>query len=356
MNGSKFGFVMMLLVGIVPALAGGIPLDAEHWNLENAELGEFLGRKAVTGRAILEKGELRDGVIQVDLAATGERAYPGIIFHREGDRDYETLYVRPHKSNLPDAVQYAPAFNGMVGWQLFCGPGYTAKAVIPANKWNRMEIEIRGPKAIFSINGERVLEMPLKRGSQGGGMGLNAFPKNQAWFSNFRFTPAKPGKTEPVATPEIASGTILNWQLSPILATESLDTETYPANLKTSEWQKVTGEAPGFLNISRYLAKTQRWNTVMARAVVTADRAKRVRLNLGYSDRLDLFVNGQKVFHGDSEFQARDETFLGIVGLNDAVYLDLKPGDNEILAMISERFGGWAIWAKVDELPSEAIR
>ena len=36
-------------------------------------------------------------------------------------------YLRPHKNNAPDALQYTPSFSGAdTNWQLFHGPGGTA--------------------------------------------------------------------------------------------------------------------------------------------------------------------------------------------------------------------------------------
>jgi len=56
---------------------------------------------------------------------------------------------------------------------------------------------------------------------------------------------------------------------------------------------------------------------------------------------IHLFLNRKLLFTGNSAYRLRDGSFLGIVGLNDAVYLPLKKGENELLLMITEGFGGW---------------
>jgi len=71
-----------------------------------------------------------------------------------------------------------------------------------------------------------------------------------------------------------------------------------------------------------------------------------MQLQFGYSDLVTLFLNGKQMFLGSSAYQGRDRSFLGIIGYNDAVYLPLKKGDNELLMMILESFGGWGLMAK----------
>ena len=47
----------------------------------------------------------------------------------------------------------------------------------------------------------------------------------------------------------------------------------------------------------------------------------RLALTFGYSDAVDIFVNGQKVFQGDATYIRRDIQFLGTVSMrNPACY------------------------------------
>ena len=55
-----------------------------------------------------------------------------------------------------------------------------------------------------------------------------------------------------------------------------------------------------------------------------------------------VFLNGQILFRGRSAQNFRDPAFLGIVSPdNDAVYLPLKKGMNELVLAVSELAGGW---------------
>jgi hypothetical protein len=72
---------------------------------------------------------------------------------------------------------------------------------------------------------------------------------------------------------------------------------------------------------------------------------------------VSVFLNGDIVFSGTSAYTERDPSFLGVVGLFDAVYLPLQAGDNELLFMVAESFGGWGLMCRENgvEFVSEAL-
>jgi hypothetical protein len=74
------------------------------------------------------------------------------------------------------------------------------------------------------------------------------------------------------------------------------------------------------------------------------------KLELGYSDDVSVFLNGAILFRGRSAQNFRDPGFLGIVNVeNDAVYLPLKKGSNELLLAVSELGGGWGFIGRVTD-------
>lgn len=110
------------------------------------------------------------------------------------------------------------------------------------------------------------------------------------------------------------------------------------------------------MNLSRFRGKARVDNDpnrnsedmVFARTVLRAERVGLRKLSLGYSDRVTVFLNGKPVFTGNSAYRSRDAGFLGIVGLeNDALYLELEEGDNELLLAVADRLGGWGFIAQV---------
>jgi hypothetical protein len=79
-----------------------------------------------------------------------------------------------------------------------------------------------------------------------------------------------------------------------------------------------------------------------------------MKLVFAYSDRVHVFVNGRLLFAGDSGFQSRDPSFLGVAALGpDAIYVDLRPGPNEIVLAVSEKFGGWGFAARLEPVEPE---
>jgi hypothetical protein len=72
-------------------------------------------------------------------------------------------------------------------------------------------------------------------------------------------------------------------------------------------------------------------------------------LSFGYSDRVRLFVDGKLVYSGNAQWRARDHRFLGTVALVDQIALHLAPGKTEIVAAVSESFGGWGFKAALSE-------
>ena len=100
------------------AAAETVGFDSSRWVMTSAEASEHLGRECLAGFAYLKDVDLASGIVEVDVAVDGSRSYPGIVFHMRSPRDFEEIYVRPHRAGLyPDAVQYMPVINGIGCWQ-----------------------------------------------------------------------------------------------------------------------------------------------------------------------------------------------------------------------------------------------
>ena len=70
-----------------PTLA--VPPDSPRWDLEGeAKAAEYQGRKCILldgGAAVVKDFEMRDGVIDVDVATPAKRGFFGIDFRIAGD-------------------------------------------------------------------------------------------------------------------------------------------------------------------------------------------------------------------------------------------------------------------------------
>jgi sugar lactone lactonase YvrE len=349
---------LTLALGIPIALGaqeGLVPFSSPRWNLIDADVSEYLGRTCLSGAALLNDVDFQDGVIEVDLAVSGRRSYPGIIFRVQSEANHERVYVRPHRAGLyPDAVQYTPVINDVAGWQLYNGSGYTAGAEIPSNQWTPLRLDVKGTQArlFLGAGADPVLEINrLEHGVSRGTIGLLGPKDGTACFSNFRYRLDDGLAFEPPPPVESPGGVITDWEISGIFKAARANRSVYPrfTTLFYIGWDKVTAEPSGLVDLARYRQRTPGGaDGVLARTVIRSERRQDITLHFGYSDEIDVFLNGHKVFAGNSTYQFRDPSFLGIVGYDDALTLTLEKGLNEIFMFVVENSHGWGFKAHAD--------
>jgi hypothetical protein len=349
-----------------------VPPDSPRWEFAGnpGKVADYLGRPSFRlqgGIALLKDLEFRDGVIDVDIAAPPNRGFFGIHFRADFEKgNSEWVYLRPHKTGLDDAQQYTPILNGAAVWQLYNGPGFTAAVNIPADIWFHLRLEVAGAEAKLFVNDmtkPSLVMTDLKSGNQKGSIGL----AGPAYFSNFqvRDTPSVPWVRHEAAMP---AGTLVHWSLSPMFDALARNLEVAPAKLERDamKWEDVSAEPPGFVVINRYrkspevnatfsndfskrLEPQKGIQVIYALAVITSDRDQVKKLEIGYSDDVSVFLNDQILYRGRSAQRFRDPGFLGIVNPeNDAVYLPLKKGRNELLLAVSELTGGWGFICRLE--------
>ncbi|MFH1755454.1 MAG: SMP-30/gluconolactonase/LRE family protein [Candidatus Latescibacterota bacterium] len=345
--------------------AENVDFQSDKWNQQDAQIVRHMGRSCLIGTAYLQDVLFQNGVIEVDVAVSGERSYPGVIFRMQSEENYERVYLRPHRAGLyPDAIQYTPVFNNVEAWQLYNGTGYTAAADIPPNQWLHIKIEVRDSRARIYLNNSQtpVLEISdLKHGISEGTIGLLA-PKNQsAFFSNFQYHADDSLQFDLPSEAQIPEGVITNWEISKAFNAEKIDLKTgmYPRfyTIFSAGWREVTSEASGLVNVSRYARRSgQAPDCILARKIFRSADKKDINLSFGYSDEASVFLNGKKLFYGNSAYRYRDPSFLGIVGYYDTVCLPLEKGLNEIFLVVKERFGGWGFMCQTDALLDEPVK
>jgi len=364
-------FAGVLCVIVQAALAQqpavSLPPDSPRWLFEGqANPAEYMGRQAIHlngGGATVRDLELGDGVIDVDVATPAGRGFFGIQFRiSANDADGEWVYLRQHKSGMADAMQYTPVLNGGLNWQIYSGNGFIGPVDIPRNEWFHLRLVITGAQAKFFV---KDMERPalviddLKSGIRKGKVAL-AVLTGETYFSNFRFTesPSSPWQRH---LPKMPEGTLTRWKLSPVYDAPSRDVERPLTSAERAEmkWQEVEAEAPGHVvlyrqhpaprlrvsfanDFSKRLEPQPGSKVIYALATIESDRDQVRKLSIGYSDDVSLFLNGRILFRGRSAQYFRDPGFLGIIDPeNDAVYLPLKKGTNELMLAVSELGGGW---------------
>ena len=352
-----------------------VPPDSPRWDLQGqAKAAEYQGRKCLLldgGAATLKDLEMRDGVIDVDVATPASRGFFGIQFRISGDANAEWVYLRQHKSGYPDAMQYTPVLNTGLNWQIYNGPGFTGAVDIPKDVWFHLRLEVSGAQAklyVKNMDKPALVMNDLKSGLERGQVAL-AVLTGATYFSNFeiRTTPDAPWERH---LPPMPPGTLTRWSLSPTFdaLARNLEVALTPSESDAIRWQEMEAEPPGFVVIYRYrdaphprvsfatdfskrLDPQPGMKVVYARTSIASDRAQVKKLYLGYSDDVSVFLNGKILFRGRSAQNFRDPGFLGIVNPeNDAVYLPLKKGNNELLLAVSELGGGWGFICRLADV------
>ncbi len=352
----------ILTSGLLLAEGTVFPFDEAHWDLGGATVSQHLGRPALAGMAVLKDVEFENGVIEVDVAVTGARSYPGVVFRSLPDGSWERFYIRPHRSGrvppslYTDVLQYVPSWNRVDSWQLYSGPGFTAGAVIPAGRWFHVRIEVARERARIFVDGgaEAALEIPrLRHGVREGGIALMGPADGSAFFSSFSVRTDVTPEFGPARRRDVAPGFIRSWQVSQVLPALELDdsASTPPVPAAGLVWRDVTADEDGLVDVARVHGRTGQPDAVFLRTTISAESAELRSLKIGYSDFVTVYLNGSKVFSADSSYQGRDPSFLGILGVFDTVCLPLKAGDNELLLALSELSGGWGI--KVQQADAE---
>ena len=347
-----FSLVTLILILLSPhiltAQSEYIDFESEQWQLFNAQIVEHLGRKCLIGSAALRDVEFENGIIEVDVAVNGERSYCGINFRIQSINNYERVYIRPHRARYyPDAVQYNPVFNRVAGWQLYNGEGYTSSTSIPENEWFHLKLEISGSRARVYVNdmdNPALIINDLKHGISKGGIGLYGTPDRNTYFSNFSYTVDNSLKFETPPYSDTTPGVLSEWQLSQPFKISALEEEQYPDDelLSTVTWQTSNSDKTGLIDISRFVTFSGgEPEFVLAKRIINAEKAHTMKLKFGYSDAVIIYLNGDMLFTGNSAYRYRDPSFLGIVGYFDTIYLPLKKGDNELMLLVAEGFGGW---------------
>jgi len=205
----------------------------------------------------------------------------------------------------------------------------------------------------------------LKTGLQRGQVALHVLT-GATYFSNFEIRSTPDSRWER-HLPSMPPNTLTKWSISPSYdaLARNVEQPLSSAEIGTIHWQEVEAEPPGFVVLYRYreaphlnvsfasdfskrLEPQPGTKLLYARTTIESDREQIKKLYLGYSDEVSVFLNGQILFRGRSAQNFRDPGFLGIVNPeNDALYLPLKKGSNELVLALSELGGGWGFICRV---------
>jgi len=256
-------------------------------------------------------------------------------------------------------------------WQIFNGPGFTGAVDIPKGVWFHLRLEVTGAQAklyVKDMDKPALIMDDLKSGVQKGKVALFTLT-GETYFSNFeiRATPDAPWQRH---LPSMQPNVITHWSISPSYDAlqRNLEHPLSASETAAIQWQDVEAEPPGFVVLYRYrdaphprvtfqsdfstrLQPQPGMKLLYARTNIDSDRDQLKKLEIGYSDDVTVFLNGKILYRGRSAQGFRDPGFLGIINPeNDAVYLPLHQGRNEVLLALSELGGGWGFICRLTDL------
>lgn len=337
-----------------------VPMTEQNWNVKSKEykFEDYLGVSSLylpQGYAQLNDVIFHNGIIEFDIAFPQGRGFPGLRFRIQDEMNYEELYVRPHQSGNPDANQYTPVFNGLAGWQLYYGEGHAAAVEYDYDAWNHVKLVISGTTGEVYIND---MENPLfqiyelKHGNIRGPIALKGNAKSH--FANFSYTSIENPQLKLPVKELLKSekNVIRKYEVSEALDDNIIigKTTLMPDAFLELKWTTLHSEYTGSINIARVAKKVENKNTALVKFTVESESDRIKRLDFGFSDNVQLYVNGSLIYSGSNTFRSRDYRYLGTIGYFDSIYLQLKKGSNEIVFAVNEGFGGWGIKARLENL------
>lgn len=367
-----------LFMAVAVSSAGGQSLSDTDgkWELrgDSTRIVEVDGRRAIqleTGEAYRRDVSLLDGTIDADVKVTNRRSFVYVNFRMQSDEEHEEFYFRPHKSDLPDAAQYSPVYQGQSAWQLYHGSRGTTAVHIEPDQWQHFRIVLSGSRAAFflrdTIKPFMVIQH-LARDPRAGYISIRGYlpagVPGKGPIAAFANITVRPGVVSydfnnlptPPDTRNFHTRNIVTWEVGP--AFSAPDTAVLRISpLWLSPMTRVPNEPEGFVQLHRHvlLPKDARVWGVVARASFAAESATIKRFDIGFSDRVTVFLNGRPIFNGDASYDyvARRD---GLIDPSQAtLYLPLRKGKNEVWVMVTDRFGGWAIMGSIPDVAGVRI-
>jgi hypothetical protein len=348
-----------------------LPFD-KTWELEEgASVVKESGREVLqitSGFAHRRDVKFLDGTIDFEVQVTRRRSFVYVNFRAQAEGEHEEFYLRPHKSELPDAVQYAPVWQGRSAWQLYHGPGGTAAIAFQPGVWTRGRIVLQGTRAALflgDMSKPALLVPQLARDPRAGFISVGSFvPAGTpgagpaAKFANIVLRPgvvdfdfAAAIAAQQAATPQQAVSNarlITAWEVSSPFAPKPDAPPALPEPT-AGEFKRLETEPSGLLQLYRHLpvAESTRTAAAVARIRLRAAATGICALDLGFSDIATIFVNRRPHAQLDASYSFDRPRREGLIGFDQArLFLPLQAGDNEIAILLTDSFGGWGLMAR----------
>jgi hypothetical protein len=373
MSATRFTMAATTLLAVLaastpaqPPRGGVVAVSDDGWERSGEGTGgRRRGRDALrfgSGAAYHPARRFRDGTIEFDVAMSPRRTFVGVRFRAQSREVWEEVYLRPHKSNLPDALQYAPAFaGGRSNWQLYHGPGDTAAATLAHGRWVHVKLVVKGRQAALFLGDHPAPALVMPRLGHEPAEGFIGFSALDASAERGKDFPSaisnvviRPGVAE-FAFPEppaaaMPPGVITSWEVSEAFAPGAGPLITLPVEVVNGAWHQVAADPSGLVPLDRFvnLPATPERVAALARVTIRASEPAAVPFSFGYSDDASVFLNRRMLFSGVNGYSFNFPRRDGLITADHAtVSLPLRAGENELVLGVSDAFGGWGFVGRI---------
>jgi hypothetical protein len=347
--------LLSLQVSYAQNNATDIPMNAANWEIHKgtSTFETFDNRETLllNGKAFVKNKQFSNGTIEVDVFANKNRSFAGIIFRKQQDT-MEEVYMRLHKSNQADAIQYSPSYDEELTWQLY--KEYQANVTFKNKGWNSLRIEVNNNTAEVFIDDAKVLTLEnLRTANNNGEIGLFALYNNR--FSNFRFTSKEvASKTNKETRNNKESNIISQWNITK--AFPFIEDELSFNSFSKEKFATVTTENSGLLPFSKFIKKQSSGNFeknkevfAVASTSIESNNNQVKLFSFDYSDKIIVYLNGSAIFSGNNAFRSKGLQYQGHIDINaNKLYLNLKKGSNILHCVVIDKANGWGLIGKLE--------
>lgn len=332
-----------------------IAMNDSNWEMYKGtstfEIYDARETLVLNGKAILKNQNFSNGTIEVDVYANKKRSFAGIIFRKQ-QKTMEEVYMRLHKSNQADALQYTPIYNDESNWQLY--REYQANLIFKNKGWNTLRIEINNNIADVYVNNEKALTIDdIKTTNATGEIGLFSLFNNR--FSNFRVTNKDVVSVSKIDEQiNIDPNIISQWNITKAFL--YVEDKLSFTNFSKEEYTPVTTEKSGLLPFSKYIERSSAGNFEknkevysVASTTIEATNDQVSLFSFDYSDKIMVYLNGEAIFKGNNAFRSKGIQYQGHIDINaNTLYLNLKKGKNILHCVVIDKANGWGLIGKLE--------
>lgn len=351
------------------------PMESKYWDYDSSAV-QFIKQgntstakpKKNGGYQIFLKNQVfTNGTIEYDVELTGI-GFPGINFRMSADKkNGENFYIRSFgKVNAlaRTTLQYAAIINGTSMWDL--SDAYQSGADIKQPGLNHVKLVISGKQMLAYVNDmtRPALQIPELEGRiSSGGISLSG----NVIYSNLKINPASTEGLSPGPGIDITANDtryLRKWQVTApvdfpfgkdiILPLASTYGDLNKSELPDSNtvWKPIEAENRAIVNLNRIYGsgiRDQR-RLVWLKTTIHSDKDQERILQLGFSDEIWVFINGQILYVDKNYFGTPEQKEpRGRCTIdNTTIKLPLKQGDNTVMIALTNYFFGWGIVARLD--------